>query len=63
MGDNRDNSLDSRWEGMGPVPMENLIGRAETVIFAPQGCERHSQLTCPRERWFRPFGSTNVTTD
>ena len=36
MGDNRDNSLDSRWPsavGVGFVPMENLEGRAE-FIFA-----------------------------
>ncbi len=34
MGDNRDNSLDSRWPmevGVGFVPAENLIGRAEFV--------------------------------
>jgi signal peptidase I len=36
MGDNRDNSLDSRWPtelGVGFVPLENLEGRAE-FIFA-----------------------------
>jgi signal peptidase I len=34
MGDNRDNSLDSRWPqevGVGFVPAENLIGRAEFI--------------------------------
>jgi signal peptidase I len=34
MGDNRDNSLDSRWPrevGVGFVPAENLIGRAEVI--------------------------------
>ena len=36
MGDNRDNSLDSRVPaiagGVGFVPVENLIGRAEVVL-------------------------------
>ena len=34
MGDNRDNSLDSRWPkevGMGFVPAEDLVGRAEAI--------------------------------
>ena len=35
MGDNRDNSTDSRasW-GVGYVPFENLIGRAEIIFFS-----------------------------
>jgi signal peptidase I len=34
MGDNRDNSADSRFPEVGPVPAENLIGRAEFVFFS-----------------------------
>jgi signal peptidase I len=37
MGDNRDNSLDSRWPkdvGVGFVPAEDLIGRAEVVMLS-----------------------------
>ncbi|NJL08914.1 MAG: signal peptidase I [Methylacidiphilales bacterium] len=35
MGDNRDNSTDSRVESaVGPVPFENLIGRAEILFFS-----------------------------
>lgn len=34
MGDNRDNSQDSRFPDVGPVPAENLIGRAEFVFFS-----------------------------
>jgi signal peptidase I len=37
MGDNRDDSLDSRFPssvGVGYVPMENLVGRAEFIFFS-----------------------------
>jgi signal peptidase I len=37
MGDNRDNSLDSRVENVGFVPVENLIGRAELLFFSVDG--------------------------
>lgn len=35
MGDNRDNSQDSRF--IGPIPAENLIGRAEFLFFSTDG--------------------------
>jgi len=54
MGDNRDNSADSRWSGLGPVPIENLIGRAEIVYATSmQGCD--PTAACPMERWMRPL--------
>lgn len=35
MGDNRDNSADSRFmDGVGFVPVENLVGRAEVLFFS-----------------------------
>jgi signal peptidase I len=41
IGDNRDNSLDSRMPrqvgGVGMVPFENLIGRARYVVFSAEG--------------------------
>jgi signal peptidase I len=38
MGDNRDNSLDSRvMSGVGFIPFENLVGRAEILFFSTNG--------------------------
>ncbi len=34
MGDNRDNSRDSRFPEVGPVPFENFIGRAQIIFFS-----------------------------
>ncbi len=43
MGDNRDNSLDSRFPtqsgGIGFVPLENMIGRADVILFSLTGEE------------------------
>jgi signal peptidase I len=40
MGDNRDNSLDSRVPNVGFIPIENLIGRAEIIFFSTNGDAR-----------------------
>lgn len=34
MGDNRDNSQDSRYAGVGFVPVENLVGEAQMIFFS-----------------------------
>ena len=36
MGDNRSNSGDSRFDSMGFVPFEHIIGRATTIFFSTQ---------------------------
>jgi signal peptidase I len=44
MGDNRDNSLDSRTDAVGYIPIENLIGRAEIMMFSVNGTARIWEL-------------------
>ena len=54
MGDNRDNSDDSRSPtGPGQVPMENLIGKAEMVLFTLAKCAPVQGLDCPPSRLWR----------
>ena len=65
MGDNRDNSTDSREQspryGVGYVPFENLVGRAEVIFFSaacdePQACRLVTPWTWPFDiRWRRIF--------
>jgi signal peptidase I len=65
MGDNRDDSLDSRvpptHRGVGYVPNQNLIGRAEIIFFSaatdnPQAFRPTSPWTWPFDiRWTRFF--------
>jgi signal peptidase I len=50
MGDNRDNSADSRYTSMGFVPVENLIGRADTILFSNYTCSAEEGLTCALPR-------------
>ena len=38
MGDNRDNSNDSRTASVGLVPFENFIGKAQFLFFSHNGC-------------------------
>lgn len=45
MGDNRDNSQDSRvTDHVGPVPFENIIGRADFLFFSTNGYARLIEL-------------------
>ena len=62
MGDNRDNSADSRLElprGVGFVPAENLVGRAEVLFFSTDGSARWWQFWKwpTATRWSRMFTS------
>jgi signal peptidase I len=65
LGDNRDNSLDSRvmpeQGGVGYVPFENLIGRAEMVIFSVDDSdEARAESVSPWSiRWNRLFHSVH----
>ncbi len=62
MGDNRDNSLDSRVSaeagGVGYVPAENLVGKAETVMISwKEGSAVYKPWTWLNLRWNRFFHS------
>ncbi len=49
MGDNRDDSSDSRTDVVGYVPAENLVGRAEIIFFSTDGSARWWEI------WKWPF--------
>ncbi|WP_353217768.1 signal peptidase I [Sandarakinorhabdus sp.] len=59
MGDNRDNSQDSRFAaeigGLGLLPVENIVGRAEFTTFSLDGSTSFNPVTwvtALRDRWF-----------
>lgn len=52
IGDNRDNSSDSRFASLSYVPIENLIGRARLLPFSFHSCPREApHLTCAPRRF------------
>ncbi|NCX58484.1 MAG: signal peptidase I, partial [Rhodobacteraceae bacterium] len=57
IGDNRDNSLDSRigqvQGGVGFVPYENLVGRADRVMFSSAGRSMLFFWTWRSDRFFK----------
>lgn len=55
MGDNRDNSADSRFADMGFVPLENVQGRAEIIAFSFYSCEPEAMLACASKRFLTPI--------
>ena len=52
MGDNRDNSVDSRAVDHGPgiVHMNYVMGRADRVMFSFKRCNRNEDLYCPPKK-------------
>lgn len=57
MGDNRDNSQDSRFPrtigGVGYVPFENLVGRADRIMFSSAGRSILAFWTWRKDRYFK----------
>ena len=57
MGDNRDNSTDSRvpqsLNGVGFVPREDIVGRADRVIFSSAGASMLAFWTWRSDRFFK----------
>ena len=54
MGDNRDNSVDSRFlkRGVGFVPADHLIGKAVAIPFSTHRCRREPGVQCRQTKWF-----------
>ena len=54
MGDNRDNSLDSRFDdpGVGFLPTEYLVGRAESILFSANFKPQEAGLMRHSGKWF-----------
>jgi signal peptidase I len=50
LGDNRDNSADSRFSSMGFVPVENLVGRADAILYSFATCSGEEGLRCAPRR-------------
>ena len=51
LGDNRDNSTDSRvLSAVGYIPFENLIGRVEVIFFSRGEAENGAPATVRTER-------------
>ena len=57
MGDNRDNSTDSRFPqtsgGVGFVPLEDIVGRADRIVFSSAGRSMLAFWTWRSDRFFR----------
>lgn len=57
LGDNRDNSTDSRFAvnagGVGVVPFQNLIGRADRIMFSSAGSSMFFFWTWRGDRFFK----------
>lgn len=56
MGDNRDNSEDSRFSppsGVGMLPAEYLIGRADRIVFSSAGTSLFQFWTWRKDRFFK----------
>lgn len=54
LGDNRDNSLDSRFDGAGVgfLPVDHLVGRAELILFSTNAPPKEQGLRRHGSRWF-----------
>lgn len=65
MGDNRDNSIDSRAmtvpdvslsdTGPGFVPLDHLMGRADLIMFSFKRCKKETGFYCSGKRFLKPL--------
>lgn len=55
MGDNRDNSADSRFAELGFVPVENIQGQARLITYSLHDCQPEPGLVCAPRRFLDPI--------
>ncbi len=53
MGDNRDNSADSRFAELGFLPVANLLGRSRAILYSTYSCPEIPGLTCATRRYLQ----------
>ena len=60
MGDNRDNSQDSRFSSVGFIPSDNIIGKAQFIFFSLENSRFLQIWKWPKSiRWNRIFKKFN----
>ena len=52
MGDNRDNSVDSRSRHLEFIPVENIIGEGKRILFSTRPCKFEVGFYCPEKNFF-----------
>ncbi|MEP6342005.1 MAG: signal peptidase I [Maricaulaceae bacterium] len=60
MGDNRDNSIDSRHKQLAYVPIENIKGEVNRIMFSFKTCVAQDGIYCREKRFFSKIEKTRL---